>query len=145
MRDLLAITKALSDASRVRLFCALARRGELCVCQLQELLELAPSTTSKHLSLLAAARLVEARKDGRWVHYRLATEAPAPGMDGIVAWVLEQAAVSPALAQDKARLDAILAISPEVLCQQQAEGRRCCSSAPATPAEAKWRKDGPGT
>jgi ArsR family transcriptional regulator len=143
MRDLLAITKALSDRNRLRAFCALVRHGELCVCQLQELLGLAVSTTSRHLSLLAAARLVESRKDGRWVHYRIATDDPAPGLAGVTAWVLEQAESSPVLAADRGRLAAILAIPPEELCQRQANGQRCCSSAPETPAAARSRKATP--
>jgi len=49
MRELLAITNALADESRVRALVALTR-GRLCVCQIAELLQLAPSTVSKHLS-----------------------------------------------------------------------------------------------
>ena len=66
-----AVTKALSDSHRVRAFMAL-RKGELCACQIIELLELAPSTVSKHMSILKQAGLVDSRKDSRWVYYRLA-------------------------------------------------------------------------
>ena len=71
---------ALSDETRLRLVFAL-RHGELCVCQLVALLELAPSTVSKHLSILRDAGLVDSRKQGRWVHYRLldASEFPLFG------------------------------------------------------------------
>ena len=52
--------------------------GELCVCQIVELLGLAPSTVSKHMAILKQARLVDSRKEGRWMFYRLADEdAPA--------------------------------------------------------------------
>ncbi len=68
---------ALSDETRLRLLLAL-RGGELCVCQLTALLDLAPSTISKHLSLLRDAGLVEARKQGRWVYYRMAVRADFP-------------------------------------------------------------------
>ena len=61
--------KALSDPNRVRALMAL-RNGELCVCQLVEFLHLAPSTVSKHMSILKQAGLVESRKDSRWVYYR---------------------------------------------------------------------------
>ena len=71
MRNLLAVLKALADETRVRALMALRRR-ELCVCQLVELLGLAPSTVSKHMSILKQARLVESRKEGRWMFYRLA-------------------------------------------------------------------------
>lgn len=68
------ITKALSDSHRVRALKAL-RRGELCACQIIELLRLAPSTVSKHMSVLKQAGLVESRKDSRWVYYRLAEDS----------------------------------------------------------------------
>lgn len=54
MRDLMSVTKALADQTRVRMLLAL-RQGELCVCQITELFGLAPSTISKHLSLLYQA------------------------------------------------------------------------------------------
>ncbi len=76
MREYIHITKALSDENRVRALMALAG-GELCVCQIIELLGLAPSTVSKHMAVLHQAGLVETRKDGRWMYYRLA-EYPAP-------------------------------------------------------------------
>ena len=69
MLDFMAIAKALADENRVRLLLALQKQ-ELCVCQLIELIGLAPSTVSKHMSILRQARLVEARKEGRWVYYR---------------------------------------------------------------------------
>lgn len=83
MQDFLAITKALSDEARVRALMSLTE-GELCVCQIIELLGLAPSTVSKHMSLLHQAGLVERRKDGRWHYYKLAgRSAPKPVRDAI--------------------------------------------------------------
>jgi len=70
MQDFMTITKALADENRVRLLLAL-RGGQLCVCQMIELLGLAPSTVSKHLSILNQARLVEKRKEERWIYYGL--------------------------------------------------------------------------
>ena len=76
MRSFMDITRALSDKNRVRALMALRGR-ELCVCQIIELLSLAPSTVSKHMQVLRQARLVECRKDGRWIYYSLANhEAP---------------------------------------------------------------------
>ncbi|MBX3727698.1 MAG: helix-turn-helix transcriptional regulator [Candidatus Sumerlaeia bacterium] len=139
MRSLLAITKALSDANRVRIVCAL-ERGELCVCQIQELLGLAHSTTSKHLSLLAAAGLLDVRKEGRWAYYRLADEEARAGLREVVGWLCRQAAQEKHVAEDRRRLDAILRIPPEELCQLQANGSKSCSSAPATRAGARSRR-----
>ncbi|MCK8603708.1 ArsR/SmtB family transcription factor [Desulfoferrobacter suflitae] len=86
MRDFMAITKALADQNRVTILLAL-QSCELCVCQITELLRVAPSTVSKHLSILRQARLVEDRKDGRWVYYRLAGEAAPPEVREALAWV----------------------------------------------------------
>ena len=70
MREFMAVTKALADPNRVRILLAL-RRGELCVCQITELFGLAPSTVSKHLSILHHAGMIQSRKSERWVYYRL--------------------------------------------------------------------------
>ena len=71
MRGFMAVAKALADANRTRALMCL-RDGELCVCRIMELLQLAPSTVSKHLDILYRAGLVESRKEGRWIYYRLA-------------------------------------------------------------------------
>ena len=71
MLETLNITKALSDETRIRALMMLTG-GELCVCQIIEMLGLAPSTVSKHMSILRQAGLVETRKEGRWIYYRLA-------------------------------------------------------------------------
>ena len=72
MYGFMNIAKALSDQSRIRALMALRKR-ELCVCQIIELLGLAPSTVSKHMSILRHAGLIEGRKDGIWMHYTLAS------------------------------------------------------------------------
>ena len=139
MREVLAITNALADEGRLRAVLALGS-GELCVCQLVELLGLAPSTVSKHLTILKQARVVEARKQGRWIYYSLPSDdAPAPVREAL-AWVLRS--LTGQHSADKSRLKEILKIDPEILCKRQMQGLRCCSSVPATPAAARWRKAG---
>ncbi|MBI3460389.1 winged helix-turn-helix transcriptional regulator [Candidatus Acetothermia bacterium] len=61
MREIVTITKALANEVRLRILMLLSE-GELCACQIIEVLDLAPSTVSKHLSILHQARLVDARK-----------------------------------------------------------------------------------
>ena len=68
--DFLTMTKALTDENRIRILMALRGR-ELCVCQITGFLDLSPSTTSKHLSILRQARLIDSRKNGKWVYYSL--------------------------------------------------------------------------
>lgn len=67
-----AITKALADETRLRII-MMVRDRKPCVCQVVEVLALAPSTVSKHLSLLKAAGLIESFKLGRWIYYHLPT------------------------------------------------------------------------
>lgn len=118
------------------MLCALAERGELCVCQLQALVALAPSSTSKHLSLLASAGLVSVRKDGRWAYYRVAAPEEMPeDAAGVVDWIAARAGGQRAAAEDRARMDAILRFTPEELCRRMAEGAPCCP--PAGAARAK--------
>jgi DNA-binding transcriptional ArsR family regulator len=96
---------------------ALHQQGELCVCHLIDLLELAPSTVSKHLFLLKNARLIVARKDGRWVHYRLndAKTAPACVTDAL-AWIARSVADDPVMEADGQRLNHLLTGSVEAGC-----------------------------
>jgi ArsR family transcriptional regulator, arsenate/arsenite/antimonite-responsive transcriptional repressor len=118
MRDVVIIAKALSDANRVRILAILEGR-ELCVCQVIELLGLAPSTVSKHLAILKQARLIDGRKHGRWMYYRLADEdVPAVAKDAI-GWALNALGRDKQRAKDTERLLQILTIDPEVLCLTQ--------------------------
>ena len=118
MREFLAVTKALADANRVRMLLSLRGR-ELCVCQIIELFRLAPSTVSKHMWILSQARLVERRKEGRWMYYRQAgRDAPAPARAAL-RWVQQTLAEDQQTRQDAKRLEAILNIDPEVICRRQ--------------------------
>lgn len=63
--------KALADRTRLRIL-GLLLDGEVCVCHIHESLGLPQPKTSRHLAYLRRTGLVEGRKDGLWVHYRLA-------------------------------------------------------------------------
>ena len=65
-----ATARAFGHPARLRTV-AMLRSGELCVCQITEVLKLAPSTVSAHLKELKQAGLVSERKDGRWVYFDL--------------------------------------------------------------------------
>ncbi|OGS36824.1 MAG: hypothetical protein A2293_04130 [Elusimicrobia bacterium RIFOXYB2_FULL_49_7] len=86
MKEIIAIAKALSDENRVKALVLLCNR-EICVCQIVEFLKLAPSTVSKHMSILKAAGLVESRKDERWMYYRLAHKEVTPAVSDILNWL----------------------------------------------------------
>ncbi len=106
MSPLLTQTKALADETRLRALACLGG-GELCLCQLVELLELAPSTVSKHLAILHQAGLVERRKQGRWHFYRLAGSGAPPEVLELLAWVLGRLAEDPVAAPGAERLAAV--------------------------------------
>ncbi len=118
MFTLMAITRALSDQNRVRTLMALNGR-ELCVCQIIELLELAPSTVSKHMSILANARLVESRQKGRWRFYRLASDDAPDEVREAIAWTFRSLSNTSQIRLDAKRIKEILKIDPEALCKAQ--------------------------
>jgi ArsR family transcriptional regulator len=70
MKDFIRVMKALSDPNRIKAIKMLQHK-ELCVCEIQESLGLAQPTVSKHLKILEDAGLVQSRKNGLWVNYRL--------------------------------------------------------------------------
>jgi DNA-binding transcriptional ArsR family regulator len=118
MREFMNLSKALADPKRVRLVLALRER-ELCACQLTELFGLAPSTMSKHLSILYQARLVNTRKEGRWVYYsRPGKEAP-PAIRAALDWVDASLADDAQITADARRLKQVLRINPTELCRKQ--------------------------
>jgi len=71
MKTFIRVMKALSDPNRVRVV-KLLQAGELCVCEITEVLGLAQSTVSKHMKILEDAGLVLKERQGTWVLYRLA-------------------------------------------------------------------------
>ncbi len=123
MQRFMAITKALADENRVRILLAL-RSGELCVCQIVELVQLATSTASRHMSVLKHAGLVESRKDGRWMYYRLPDLGAPEFVHRAIAWVACTLADDPAVQRDAERLAAICAVDPHRLCAAQTNGKQ---------------------
>lgn len=116
MLTFMNITKALSDENRVRILMALYGRDELCVCQLIDMLQLAPSTVSKHLFILRNARLIQGRKDGRWMYYRLNTAESAPAtVKDALNWVTRSVVDEPVIQKDNERLNGSTA-APEIRC-----------------------------
>ena len=71
LEPLSTLFRALGDETRLRIVSLLAH-GELCVCHLEAALKLSQPNISRHLGVLKHAGIVESRRDGNWVHYRLA-------------------------------------------------------------------------
>ena len=66
--------QALADGTRLRIL-GLLLAGEVCVCDIHESLRIPQPKASRHLAYLRKAGLVEARREGLWMHYRLADSA----------------------------------------------------------------------
>jgi len=118
MRSTLRITKALSDMQRLRILMML-RAGELCVCQIIAVLGLAPSTVSKHLSLLSEADLVISRKEGRWAYYQLPKGTMLKAVKPLLKWLEESLNGDDSIAKDETKLHAALNCPPERLSERQ--------------------------
>ena len=73
MKQIERIFKALSDKNRLRIIKMLELKP-LCVCEITDVLGLAPSTVSKHLSILKNAGLIVGKKDGKWIDYKINIE-----------------------------------------------------------------------
>jgi DNA-binding transcriptional ArsR family regulator len=105
--------KALAHPVRVRVL-AMLREGELCVCQLNAVIGLAPSTMSAHLAELRHAGLVAERKAGRWVHYRIESETwMEDALDALWSALADDGQVG----DDRALLAAITALPVATICR----------------------------
>jgi len=71
------IFKALADRTRLRIL-ALLGNNEVCVCHIHDALGVPQPTVSRHLAYLRRAGLVEARRDGVWMHYQLSRSLDPP-------------------------------------------------------------------
>jgi DNA-binding transcriptional ArsR family regulator len=135
MRDLERALKAAGDPTRTRIL-KLLEAGPLCVCQVQAVLGLAPSTVSKHLAILKGAALVEDRKQGRWIRYQLAAgpaDEPAAGVLALLRGAIDRDA---AVVADRRRLREVRAVPLAELCRAPSPLRAATAPPPRrAPAE----------
>lgn len=64
------VLKALSDESRLRILNVLMR-GKLCVCEIEEVLEISQSNVSRHLNKLKIAKIIKMTKEAQWSYYEI--------------------------------------------------------------------------
>ena len=123
IEDYTNLMKALSDSNRVRIILAL-RDCELCVCQVIEILGLAPSTVSKHMSILKQAKLIRSRKDGRWIYYKLSEKSPdvVRALSDLTIGALSEDEL---VIRDKIKLKSVKKYDLYELCRKQ-RGEKCC-------------------
>jgi ArsR family transcriptional regulator, arsenate/arsenite/antimonite-responsive transcriptional repressor len=117
LRGLLSITGALSDETRIRILMMLDI-AELCVCQITAALELAPSTISKHLSILEDADLILRRKEGRWVFYRLNMPEFSTSIGDALRLVKGSIGQSENIANDRKKIETLLHEDINVTCKR---------------------------
>jgi len=102
IHDLASLYGALADATRLRILGLLAN-GEVCVCHIHESLRLPQPTVSRHLAHLRRAGLVQTRRDGVWIHYRLAPPADQSALAAFSA-AIHAVGHAPATRTDQERL-----------------------------------------
>ena len=122
MIQTLKVVKALSDFNRLRIVTALGCYDELCACQITELLQVTGATASRHLRVLQHAGILNSRKDGRWIYYRL---TPPAGAESVFNWLEESVSGSDEIKADSRALQKIVGIGREDLCRMQ-RGEECC-------------------
>ena len=98
-----AVFKALADKTRLRIL-ALLGNNEVCVCHIHDTLKLTQSTASRHLAYLRRTGLVDARRDGVWMHYRISSSLN-PLLAKIVRSAIEALHELPATGQDRKQFD----------------------------------------
>lgn len=103
--DIAFLFKALADPTRLRLI-NLIGDDEVCVCFFVEVLKINQPKISRHLAYLRRAGVVQARRDGKWIHYRL-VEPPDLHAANIFREVRAGMANDPAMKSDRSRLETI--------------------------------------
>ena len=123
MNHITSVFKALSDKNRLRVISALMKHDELCACQITELIQVTAATVSRHLSQLISSQLVDSRKEGRWVYYRLCRERKE--FEYLFNWIETQLIDNNDASVDAKQLITIIAYDQEDLCRKQ-RGEKCC-------------------
>ena len=111
---LVDLLKALAHPVRLRVL-ALLRGGELCVCQITEILGVPTSTVSEHLTELRRSGLLTERKDGRWVYYAL---LPEESLEDLVAGLWPHLDHVAQIAVDDAAAVAIREVPVDITCSK---------------------------
>ena len=103
MKSLHEAFLALSDERRLRILGLLDGR-EVCVTDIHSVLGMSQPATSKHLGVLRRAGLIEARRQGLWVHYRIASPAD-PGVAAVLGAAVEALRSTDSSSSDRQKLD----------------------------------------
>ncbi len=123
MENIVEVLKALSDETRLRII-NLLYWGELCVCDIMEVLDITQAKASRHLGVLRRAGLVTDRKSAQWVYYTLAPLEKNKFVESIILDHLRQTALYTA---DLQNLDSWLAVKNSGP-HKYSNGPKCCNN-----------------
>jgi ArsR family transcriptional regulator len=112
---------ALADNTRLRILALLAA-GEICVCHIHGALAIPQPTASRHLAYLRRTGLVATRKEGLWVHYRIAVPSD-PALASVVAATIDALRSTRGTTSDRRKLSGLTAIPLKVL---EETASSCC-------------------
>lgn len=115
------VFSALADDTRRRILGLLAS-GEVCVCNIHAALDIPQPTASRHLAHLRKSGLVATRKDGLWVHYRLA-EIEDPAISGVLRAALAALSSNGAATTDRKKLSRVIDVPVTTL---ERAAKSCC-------------------
>jgi ArsR family transcriptional regulator, arsenate/arsenite/antimonite-responsive transcriptional repressor len=122
LASLETLFKALADRTRLRIL-GLLVNGEVCVCHIHDSLGITQPMASRHLAYLRRTGLVTTRKDGLWVHYRLA-DLPDPVLESVLSAAAHALSHVPTASRDRKRL----AHAVDLIPQPAPPPRACCST-----------------
>ena len=117
-----SLFKALADKTRLRIL-ALLGNNEVCVCHIHDSLGVPQPTVSRHLAYLRRAGLVDARRDGVWMHYRVA-QSLDPNVQVVLNAAVDAVTRVPATARDRKQFDRAFG---ELYVLPSATGGSCCA------------------
>ena len=116
------VFKALADKTRLRIL-SLLGNNEVCVCHIHDSLGLPQPTVSRHLAYLRRTGLVDARRDGVWMHYRVARSLD-PNVQTVLNAAVDAVTKVPATAQDRKQFQRSFG---ELYVLPTATGGSCCA------------------
>ena len=115
------VFSALADETRRRILGLLAS-GEICVCHIHEALDVPQPPASRHLAHLRKAGLVATRREGLWVHYRLA-DLEDPAINGVLRSALSALSANGAATADRKKLSRVIDVPVATL---ERAAKSCC-------------------
>ena len=111
------VAKAIADRNRVRIL-KILESGPLCVCRITMVLDLAPATVSKHLSVLKSAGMILSDTRGRWAYSRLADREVNPFAPAVLAVIGDALIDDPVVLADRRAMAGLAMIPAERLCDE---------------------------